>query len=86
MRKIILAIVLAVLVYLVYYVFFENNYNNWPIVNAKPQGETIVAFGDSLTAGYGVDKKIIIHHNLPKCLISQLLIWVYLVKQLNKLY
>ncbi|ADA78696.1 arylesterase [Francisella tularensis] len=57
MRKIILAIVLAVLVYLVYYVFFENNYNNWPIVNAKPQGETIVAFGDSLTAGYGVDKK-----------------------------
>ncbi|MDE4969749.1 arylesterase, partial [Francisella tularensis subsp. holarctica] len=30
MRKIILAIVLAVLVYLDYYVFFENNYNNWP--------------------------------------------------------
>ncbi|MDE4963812.1 arylesterase, partial [Francisella tularensis subsp. holarctica] len=41
MRKIILAIVLALLVYLVYYVIFENNYNNWPIVNAKPQGETI---------------------------------------------
>ncbi|MDE4984432.1 arylesterase, partial [Francisella tularensis subsp. holarctica] len=44
-------------VYLVYSVFFENNYNKWPIVNAKPLGETIVAFGDSLTAVYGVDKK-----------------------------
>ncbi|AEI36332.1 arylesterase [Francisella salina] len=56
MKKLILLIFVIVLLALSYYYFIYQNYNNWPIVNQNPQGETIVAFGDSLTAGYGVDK------------------------------
>lgn len=56
MKKIIMIAVICILVYSFYYIFFANNHNNWPITNNKPQGETIVAFGDSLTAGYRVDK------------------------------
>ncbi|QEO56880.1 arylesterase [Francisella marina] len=56
MKKLILPIFVIVLLALSYYYFIYQNYNNWPIVNQNPQGETIVAFGDSLTAGYGVDK------------------------------
>ncbi|QWV00183.1 arylesterase [Francisella salimarina] len=56
MKKLILLIFIIVLLALSYYYFIYQNYNNWPIVNQNPQGETIVAFGDSLTAGYGVDK------------------------------
>lgn len=29
----------------------------WPIVNAQPTGTTIIAFGDSLTAGQGVQRE-----------------------------
>ncbi|WP_265658644.1 arylesterase [Francisella philomiragia] len=56
MKKILLVIFLILLLALSYYYFIYQSYNNWPIVNQKPQGETIIAFGDSLTAGYGVDK------------------------------
>ncbi|WP_432773766.1 arylesterase [Francisella salimarina] len=56
MKKLILLIFVIVLLALSYYYFIYQNYNNWPIVNQNPQGETIIAFGDSLTAGYGVDK------------------------------
>ncbi|WP_150465141.1 arylesterase [Francisella sp. SYW-2] len=56
MKKLILLIFVIVLLALLYYYFIYQNYNNWPIVNQNPQGETIIAFGDSLTAGYGVDK------------------------------
>lgn len=56
MKKIIIVAISCIFIYLVYYLFFSNNYNNWPIINNKSQGQTIVAFGDSLTAGYHVDK------------------------------
>ncbi|QIW10232.1 arylesterase [Francisella sp. LA112445] len=57
MRKIIIVIVACIIIYLIYYIFFATSYNNWHIINSNPKGKTIVAFGDSLTAGYRVDKK-----------------------------
>lgn len=33
-------------------VHYCPRHNSWPITNEHPQGDTIVAFGDSLTAGY----------------------------------
>jgi acyl-CoA thioesterase-1 len=56
MKKIVLSIVVLILIGLFYYLFLYSNYNNWPITNSKSQGKTIIAFGDSLTAGYGVKK------------------------------
>ncbi|GMN88731.1 arylesterase [Francisella sciaenopsi] len=56
MKKILLVIFLILLLALSYYYFIYQKYNNWPIVNQNPQGESIVALGDSLTAGYGVDE------------------------------
>lgn len=32
--------------------------NNWPIVNEYPSGSAIIAFGDSLTVGVGVDEAL----------------------------
>ena len=55
MRNIILIIVVAFLGYFCYS-YFGNNTNNWKIINEKPLGQKIIAFGDSLTAGYRVDK------------------------------
>ncbi|MED7820336.1 MULTISPECIES: arylesterase [unclassified Francisella] len=57
MKKIIIAIIVCVVIYLIYYIFFAASYNNWHIINSQPKGKTIVAFGDSLTAGYGVAKE-----------------------------
>ncbi|BCD90457.1 hypothetical protein fh0823_05960 [Francisella halioticida] len=57
MKKIIIAVIACIAIYLIYFIFFTTNYNNWHIINSEPKGETIVAFGDSLTAGYGVGKK-----------------------------
>ena len=54
MKKILLIIILAIICS---YFYFKSNINNWEIINPKPTGQTIVAFGDSLTAGYRVDKK-----------------------------
>ena len=53
MKKILLTITLTIICC---YFYFKDSTNNWEIINAKPAGQTIVAFGDSLTAGYGVDK------------------------------
>ena len=41
-------IVIAVL----WFVFYSPS-NKWHLVNSEPRGKTIVAFGDSLTEGYG---------------------------------
>ncbi|AIT08671.1 GDSL family lipase [Candidatus Francisella endociliophora] len=56
MKKIIVVFFTVLVLYFGYNTLFGSNINNWNIVNSKPQGQTIVAFGDSLTAGYGVDK------------------------------
>lgn len=56
MKKTIIVIVACIIIYLIYYIFFAVSYNNWHIINSQPKGKTIVAFGDSLTAGYGVAK------------------------------
>ncbi|API86705.1 arylesterase [Francisella uliginis] len=57
MKKIIIAAIACIVIYLIYFIFFSTSYNNWHIINSQPKGKTIVAFGDSLTAGYRVDKK-----------------------------
>jgi acyl-CoA thioesterase-1 len=57
MKKIIIAAIACIVIYLIYFIFFSTSYNNWNIINSQPKGKTIVAFGDSLTAGYRVDKK-----------------------------
>ncbi|MGQ4002611.1 arylesterase [Francisellaceae bacterium CB299] len=53
MKKILLIIIIVVTCS---YFYFKNGVNDWEIINTKPTGQTIVAFGDSLTAGYGVGK------------------------------
>ncbi len=58
MKKILLIIFIIAIGY---YFYFKNEINNWQIINAKPTGQTIVAFDDSLIAGYGVDK----NYNYP---------------------
>ena len=54
MRKTLLATITLTII--CGYFYFKDSANNWEIINAKPTGQTIVAFGDSLTAGYGVNK------------------------------
>lgn len=53
MKKILLIIIITITCN---YFYFKDSTNSWKIINAKPTGQTIVAFGDSLTAGYGVAK------------------------------
>lgn len=53
MKKIIFIVIIIFLGIFGYY-YLTPKYNDWPIINKNPQGNTIVAFGDSLTAGYGV--------------------------------
>ncbi|AXA33909.1 arylesterase [Francisella adeliensis] len=55
MKKLLILAIIAVFSYFAHSYFTGSN-NNWKIINAKPSGKTIVAFGDSLTAGYGVSK------------------------------
>ncbi|MGQ4005156.1 arylesterase [Francisellaceae bacterium CB300] len=52
MKKILIIIIVVTCSYF----YFKNGVNDWEIINTKPTGQTIVAFGDSLTAGYGVGK------------------------------
>lgn len=53
MKKLLILALIAIISYFAHSYFTDSN-NDWKIINAKPSGETIVAFGDSLTAGYGV--------------------------------
>jgi lysophospholipase L1-like esterase len=46
------AVALAVL--LLAFVVLRSRNNSWRIVNERPQGVNVVAFGDSLTAGYQI--------------------------------
>lgn len=55
MKKIIIFAIVITLGYFIY-LYFLNSNNNWRIVNSRPTGKTIVAFGDSLTAGYRVSE------------------------------
>ncbi|QLE78302.1 arylesterase [Francisella sp. Scap27] len=54
MKKLIILALIAVFSYFAH-LYFTNSNNDWNIVNANASGKTIVAFGDSLTAGYGVN-------------------------------
>jgi lysophospholipase L1-like esterase len=46
------AIGLAVAALAILFLLMRSRDNSWPITNRYPQGDVIVAFGDSLTAGY----------------------------------
>jgi acyl-CoA thioesterase-1 len=54
MKKLIILALIAVFSYFAHLYLTDSN-NDWKIINPKPNGKTIVAFGDSLTAGYGVN-------------------------------
>lgn len=53
-RLFLILLVLAVVAAGIYTILRPTPINNWPITNASPSGDTIVAFGDSLTEGHGV--------------------------------
>ncbi|MCX7047211.1 MAG: arylesterase, partial [Candidatus Sumerlaeota bacterium] len=55
-RKYLVLLLLIVAGAFGYYWWSNEYYANYPIVNEKPQGSAIIAFGDSLTYGWGVDK------------------------------
>jgi acyl-CoA thioesterase-1 len=51
-RPFVLGLAGALVVGLAAATWSRHRVNHWPITNAAPGGRTIVAFGDSLTAGY----------------------------------